>query len=171
MDLGVGEHVYPIDPDNPVGHKCKSVVSSTTVMVLKNSFRCVFYCVPFILGTILVAGKNLLNIGTCKEPDALIVDLAVGAINAKGEEVPRETKCKGSACKPGTFTEDFTKKKYKGWSGKYRKCKFALKCRAPWKGFDHLCGVTRWWLKQTSQNSYHKFNDANGAETPVKWPE
>jgi hypothetical protein len=122
LDLGVGDHIYPIDPDNPVGHKC----------------------------------KNLLNIGKCKEPGALISDLAV----KRGLDGPR-----------GTYIEDFSQKKYKSWNGKYMKCKFARECRTPWKGFDHMCGVTRWWLKQTEQNSYHKFNEANGAETPVKWPE
>ena len=47
LDLGVGEHVYPIDPDNPVGHKCKSVVSSTTVMVLKKLIPLCFLLCSF----------------------------------------------------------------------------------------------------------------------------
>ena len=164
LDLGVGEHIYPIDPENPVGHKC----------------------------------QNLLNLGKCKEPKAIISDLAV----AQGVPGP-----------PGIFVEDFSQKKCKtmihffimyidffvcavfvfvvleltpfsvlsnlelcsfidkGYFGKSYKCQFARECRTPWLGFDHLCGVKRWWLKQTEQNSFHTFNDANGAETPVKWPE
>ena len=122
LDLGLGDHLQPIDPHNPPGHKC----------------------------------KNLLNIGKCKTPtDALISDLAV----EQGLDGPR-----------GEFVEDFTKKKYKGWFGKYYKCMFARECRAPWKGFDNLCGVSRWWLKQTEDNAWHRFLDAPSDENPVKWP-
>ena len=124
LDLGVGDHVYPIDSaGEPVGHKC----------------------------------KNLLNIGKCKEPDSMIVDIAI----TKGFGIEMA----------GTFVEDFTQKKYKGWYGKYQKCNFARECRTPWKGFDHLCGVTRKWLKKTEQNYAHRFNDAISDEHPVEWPE
>ena len=27
LDLGVGDHVYPIDPHNPPGHKCKNLLN------------------------------------------------------------------------------------------------------------------------------------------------
>ena len=100
--------------------------------------------------------KNLLNIGKCKEPNAVISDLAV----RQGIDGP-----------PGTFVVDFSAKKYKGWFGKYYKCNFARECRTPWKGFDDICGITRWWLKQTEQNSYHRFNEGTSDEHMVKWPE
>ena len=127
LDLGVGDHIYPIDKANgePTGHKC----------------------------------QNLLNIGKCKEDGALISDIAM----ARGmlDEPPGK----------GTYVEDFSEEKFTGWYGKYVKCNFARTCKTPWKGYDHLCGVTRKWLKQTEQNYAHRFNEGTSDEHPVKWPE